>query len=216
MKIAFLIIFLISTCIHLYASSKKDRKLRNLTKPFILPSLIGIYVVGANEVRFAIVLALFFSWIGDLFLMIKGVKYFTIGGISFMIGHFFFCLGYSCDVVLSKIHPAISLVLIAFFSVVVTYTFGKLKPYLPKKLFYPMMLYLFINGAMNCFAIFRHISLIGEGYAGIVTLIGAALFFVSDSTLFFVRFKNAYEKQNHFWVMLTYSFGELLIVLGLL
>ena len=48
------------------------------------------------------------------------------------------------------------------------------------------------------------------------TLIGAALFFISDSSLFFVRFNKDSRLKTHFLVMLTYSIGELLIVLGLL
>ncbi|MBO7389241.1 MAG: hypothetical protein J6T95_01850, partial [Oscillospiraceae bacterium] len=92
--------------------------------------------------------------------------------------------------------------------------FSKLKPHLPKPLFYPMLLYLLINGAMNCFAIFRSISL--SSLPGIVTAIGAALFFVSDSSLFFVRFHKNSALKTHFLVMLTYSIGEFLIILGLL
>ena len=42
------------------------------------------------------------------------------------------------------------------------------------------------------------------------------LFFISDSTLFFVRFKKDGRLKTHFWVMLTYSIGELLIVSGLI
>ena len=84
----------------------------------------------------------------------------------------------------------------------------------PKPLFYPMLLYLLINGTMNCFALFRLISL--PCIATVITCIGAFLFFISDSTLFFVRFKKDGRIKTHFWVMLTYSIGELLIIIGLL
>ena len=52
--------------------------------------------------------------------------------------------------------------------------------------------------------------------AGIITCIGAILFFISDSSLFFVRFKKDCLLKTHFLVMLTYSIGEFLIVLGLI
>ena len=71
-----------------------------------------------------------------------------------------------------------------------------------------------INGAMNCFAIFRYLS--DPSLAGIVTVIGAVLFFISDSSLFFVRFNKNSRMKTHFIVMLTYSIGEFLIVLGLI
>ena len=92
MKTISIIIFVVSTAIHLYASLKQDKKLRNYTKPFILTSLLGFYVASTNELRVVTILALLFSWIGDLWLMIPGVKWFAIGGVSFMISHFFFIL----------------------------------------------------------------------------------------------------------------------------
>ena len=54
------------------------------------------------------------------------------------------------------------------------------------------------------------------GAAGIVTAVGALLFFISDSSLFFVRFHKDSRLKTHFLVMLTYSLGEFLIVLGLI
>ena len=214
MKYVFLAIFIVSTAIHLYASLRKDTRTRNITKPFILLSLLGFYVLAARSVSAAIILALIFSWIGDVLLIPKGIKWFTAGGIAFMISHAFFVVGYLKDIVFSRIPVILILLLAVFFVAAVAFIFSKLKPYLPKALFYPMFLYLLINGTMNCFAIFRCVSM--PTAAAITTAIGAALFFISDSSLFFVRFKKDGRLQTHFLVMLTYSIGEFLIVLGLL
>ena len=214
MKTAFLAVFVLSTAVHLYASLRKDTRLRNLSKPFLLLSLLGFYITAARAPTAAIILALLFSWLGDVLLIPKGVKWFTAGGIAFMISHGFFIAGYWKDVDFSGI-PVVLIVLLAlFFAATVSFVFSKLKPHLPKALFYPMFLYLLINGAMNCFAIFRCVS--NPTAATITTAIGAALFFVSDTSLFFVRFKKDSRLKTHFLVMLTYSIGELLIVLGLL
>ena len=214
MKYLFLAVFAVSTAIHLYASGRKDKKLRNLTKPFILSGLLGFYVLGAETVLPAVVLALFFSWLGDVLLMPEGIKWFTAGGISFMISHAFFVAGYCKEIVFSAVKAPVVILLAAVFIILVVYIFSKLKPYLPKPLFYPMFLYLLINGTMNCFAVFRYIS--RPCASTLVTCIGAVLFFISDSTLFFVRFKKDGRLKTHFWVMLTYSIGELLIIIGLL
>ncbi len=214
MKYLFLAVFVVSTAIHLHASLKKDVKWRNISKPFLLLSLLGFYLTAAREISVAIVLALLFSWIGDILLMPKGVKWFTAGGIAFMVSHAFFIAGYLKDIDFSRIRPLLILCLAAFFIAAVAFIFSKLKPHLPKALFYPMFLYLLINGAMNCFAIFRCVSL--PSLATLTTAVGAALFFVSDSSLFFVRFKKDSRLKTHFLVMLTYSIGEFLIVLGLL
>ena len=214
MKYVFLAVFILSTAVHLRASLRKDTRLRNLSKPFILLALLGFYLTAASSVSVFIVLALIFSWIGDVLLMPKGVKWFTAGGIAFMISHAFFVAGYWKDVEFSRIPVWLILFLAVFFITVVTLVFRRLEPHLPKALFYPMFLYLLINGTMNCFAIFRAVSMVTM--PAIVTAVGAALFFVSDSSLFFVRFKKDSRLKTHFLVMLTYSIGEFLIILGLL
>ena len=214
MKYVSLLIFVISTSVHLYASIKSNKPLRDKTKPFILLSLLGFYCFSVDKIEITVVLALIFSWLGDVLLIPKGIKWFTAGGIAFMISHFFFILSYNKTINFNVINPTIIIVLALFFIVVVSFIFSKLKEHLPKPLFYPMYLYLLINGTMNCFAVFRFLTSMDLG--GIITVIGAALFFVSDSALFFVRFKKNCLLKTHFLVMLTYSIGEFLIVLGLI
>ncbi len=214
MKYVFLAIFLISTTIHLYASKKQNKMLRGITKPFILLSLLGFYVFAASAVKWTVVTALLLSWLGDVLLIIPGVKWFTIGGISFMISHVFFILSYNYDINFANVPLAAIIILALVFISIVTFLFSKLKPHLPKALFYPMYLYLLVNGAMNCFAVFRMINTCS--LSTVLTCIGAVLFFISDSSLFFVRFNKESRQKTHFLVMLTYSLGELLIVLGLI
>ncbi len=214
MKHVFLAVFILSTAVHLYGSIRKDSKLRNITKPFLLLSLLGYYILAARTPSAAVILALIFSWIGDVLLIPKGVKWFTAGGIAFMVSHAFFIAGYCRDIDFSRISVPLIVFLAAFFTAAVVLIFSKLKPHLPKALFYPMFLYLMINGAMNCFAIFRFAS--APAAATLITALGAALFFISDTALFFVRFNKESRLKTHFLVMLTYSIGELLIVLGLI
>ncbi len=212
MKILFLTIFIVSTAIHLYASAKSNKKLRNVTKPFILPSLLGYYCVATSIPMTSVIFALIFSFLGDVLLIPKGVKWFTAGGISFMVSHAFFIVSYAHNLDLSKIGTVVAVS--AVFVIAVIAIFSKLKEHLPKPLFYPMFFYLLLNGAMNCFAFFRLISNPCQG--NLITFIGAVLFFISDSCLFFVRFNKNGKQKTHFWVMLTYSIGEFLIVLGLI
>ena len=209
-----LILFFIVTGIHLYASLKQDKPLRNKTKPFILLLLLAFYCLSADKIAPTVVAALLFSWLGDVLLIPQGIKWFTAGGISFMVSHFFFILSYAALTDFSVINKVIMVILPIAFFVSSSIVFKYLKPHLPKQLFYPMYLYLLINGAMNCFAWFRSMS--SAGAAAILTAIGALLFYVSDTSLFFVRFDKDSRLKTHFLVMLTYSIGELLIVLGLI
>lgn len=214
MKIIVLILFFIVTAIHLYASLKQDKPLRNKTKPFILLLLLAFYWLSAEKILITVILALIFSWIGDVLLIPRGVKWFTAGGIAFMVSHIFFILTYARLTDFSRISRVWMIILPVLFITSTLIIFSKLRPHLPKALFYPMLLYLLINGGMNCFAWFR--SMANPGLAAVITAIGALLFYISDSSLFFVRFDKNSPLKTHFLVMLTYSIGEFLIVLGLI
>ena len=90
-------------------------------------------------------------------------------------------------------------------------------PTTPKIMVGPMYIYLLANATMNTFALMQLISHRSAG--AVVAYIGALLFFLSDCTLFLVRYYKKNETlifHKHFTVMLTYLAGELLIVLGML
>ena len=214
MNIVALILFIIVTGIHLYASLKQDKKLRAATKPFILLTLLAFYCLSAKPVMLFVVLALLFSWLGDVLLIPAGLKWFTAGGISFMVSHLFFILSYAKLTDFTRVSRAAMIILPVIFICSTLIIFKYLRPHLPKVLFYPMLLYLLLNGAMNCFAWFRSLS--AAGTAAVITAVGALMFYVSDCSLFFVRFDKNSRLKTHFLVMLTYSLGELLIVLGLI
>ena len=214
MKYIFLSIFIIITGIHLYASLKQNKPLRDKTKPFILLSLMGFYCYSVDTIVYSVLLALFFSWLGDILLIPKGIKWFTAGGVSFLIGHIFFIISYARFVNYEAVGKVLIILLPILFITTSMMVFKWLKPYLPKVIFYPMFIYLITNGLMNCFAWFRALSL--SGIASFITAFGALLFYVSDCSLFFVRFKKDSILKTHFLVMLTYSIGELLIILGLI
>ncbi len=214
LKYSMLALFAFSTAIHLYASLKQNKPLRNMTKPFILIGLFGFYLAAAEPAVPTVLLALAFSWLGDMLLIPPGTKWFAAGGTAFTFSHGFFVISYAAVTDFSKLPSALTVLLPAIFVTAALIVFRCLRQYLPESLRAAMLLYLVVNGMMNCFAWFRAIS--GGGVAGLVTAVGALLFFVSDSTLFFVRFHKEGRIRTHFLVMLTYSLGEFLIVLGLM
>lgn len=213
--------YIVFTGLHLYASYIQRDSLRAPTKVVILLAILGMYLtyahcVGATPSMF-VVFALVTSWLGDVFLIPKGVKWFIIGGIFFWISHFLFIVAYSeSGIVFSAINPIIAAAIALVYVAVVVFVFSKLKDSLPRGLYYPMFFYLLTNGAMNVFAWFRLLSGSCSLLSGLATGIGALLFFASDSSLFFVRFHKDKPIKTHFFVMLTYSLGELLITLGLM
>lgn len=208
----YLAMFAISGVIHLYASKKSDTKLRARTKGFILLGLLGWYCCAADPFRGIVCAAIITSWLGDVLLIPKGVKWFTAGGISFFASHLCFVFAYLPNVNFNIVPIWVVVLAAAVYFTAVCLVFRGLKNSLPKMLTVPMFLYLLVNGAMNCFALFQLISL--PCTATVITFIGALLFFASDSALFYTRFKKDSVFKNHFFVMLTYIIAEFLIVWG--
>jgi len=215
MKYVFLILFIISSLVHLYGSYKDNVIIRNYSKSLILIGLIGFYVYSVEEINLLLVFALFFSWLGDVLLIPKGVKWFTAGGISFMISHFLFITVYYPHINFNNVNWIIVVIAFIIYFYFVNKVFKMLKPYLPKGLFIPMYIYLLINMANNLFAWMMFMSNMTIG--SILVLIGAISFFISDSCLFLVRFHvQEIVPKRHFIVMLTYIIAEYLIVYGLM
>lgn len=91
-----------------------------------------------------------------------------------------------------------------------------LKPSTPKMMLLPMYFYLICNSTMNVFALMQLVANPCKG--SIIAYVGAVLFFISDCTLFLVRYHKNKDLifKKHFTVMLTYILGELLITYGVL
>lgn len=213
MKIFFLLLFITSSAVHLWASAKSDINLRAKTKGFILSSLLLWYITTSVQPESFVIAALLFSWFGDILLIGKGIKWFASGGISFGLSHVFFCLSYLNQIQFNSIPVAVLIVAAIVYITAGLIIFSKLKVFLPKSLLAAMFSYMLVNSTQGCFALLRLLTL--RNTAGLITFIGTTLFFISDATLFFVRFAKDGKKRNHFMVMLTYIAAEFLIVLGL-
>lgn len=204
------------SAVHLYHSWIDDSAKRKYTKPFLLPLIIAYYLVSASEISVILVIALAASWLGDVLLIPKGNKWFTFGGISFMITHFLFIAVYAFQFdVSAAVRPLTITAAVAYYGISAV-IIKKLTPSTPKMMLAPMYIYLLSNSTMNVFALMQLISLRTSGAA--VAYAGAVLFFISDCTLFLVRYHKNKDLifKKHFTVMLTYILGELLIVQGML
>ena len=216
MKYAALVLLAVSSVIHLYHSWIDDYEKRRYTKPLLLIFIILYYLFSVDNYSFLLIAALITSWLGDVLLIPKGDKWFVMGGISFMATHVLLVLVYAFNFEFSRvIWPMIIPLALMYYgiSAVIIHT---LKPSTPKKMLLPMYFYLLCNSTMNLFALMQITSLRSKGAA--VAYIGAVLFFVSDCTLFLVRYhknKNLIFKK-HFTVMLTYILGEFLITQGVI
>ncbi len=216
MRYLFLVLFAAVSAVHLVHSWQDRPSLRAKTKPFLLLLLLLWYLTSAEEPRGFLIVALVFSWLGDALLIPKGNKWFTAGGIAFMISHFFFVLTYLPELRLDRIIWWILIPAAAVYCFVSWKIIRSLIGTTPKAMLLPMNFYLICNSAMNVFSLAQLMALRNTG--AWIAYVGAVLFFVSDCCLFLVRYhrKKDLVFKKHFTVMLTYLLGEFLICLGML
>lgn len=216
MKHLFLILFFLVSIIHLVHSWQDDSRKRALTKPFLLLSLAAYYAFAAESISLILLSALLTSWLGDVLLIRKGHKWFIFGGISFLASHVLFVYVFAPAIRWTAVPWAlIALLAVVYYGFSLKIMLAVQKT-TPKMMVVPMYLYLLANSTMNLFALMRLFTLRTPG--SIVSFIGAVLFFISDCTLFLVRYypKTDAVFKRHFPVMLTYLGGEFLITLGML
>ncbi len=212
MQTVFLALFIAVSVIHLYGSYIDNKRVRNATKGAILLCLLGYYLSSAQTIDWGFTGALIFSFLGDVLLMFQGG--FIVGGVCFALAQFCLIAAYVPHIQFET--AALYMLLAALvYGAAVVLEFRALGGHVGKKLFPAMVFYLLSNAAMNVCALGWLLSAPGRGPA--LVFAGAALFFLSDCTLFFVRFHRTRPVwHKHFPVMLTYIAGELLITLGIL
>ncbi len=216
MKFVFLVLFAVSSIAHLYYSWKDEKRGRAYTKPFLLLFLALYYVFSVDKVSYLLLFALLTSWLGDVLLIPKGHVWFSAGGVSFMASHFLFIAVYAQRISFADVSWLPVIVLALVYCAVAAKIISMVWKTTPKLMRAVMYIYLLANGAMNVFALMQMLTT-GTGGA-IVAYIGALLFFVSDCSLFLVRYYGGREivYKKHFTVMLTYILGELLITQGII
>lgn len=218
MKYLFLVLLAIASIFHLKDSWKDDAKKRAISKPFLLIFILLYYLFAVNfQPSMLLVWALITSWIGDVLLIFKGNTWFTLGGISFGCSHILFILVYATQIDFAAVlNWKLAPVALVYYCIA-GFIIYKLTATTPKKMIVPMYLYLLANATMNIFSLMQLITT-KPCAATIVAYIGAILFFISDCTLFLVRYYKKPEivPKKHFTVMLTYILGEFLITQGII
>lgn len=216
MKYIFLVLLAVSFAVHLYHSYKDETKKRPYTKWILLLAIIGYYLCSVEKPSAVLVAALATSWLGDVLLIPQGMAWFTAGGISFLISHILFIAVYVPNVDFQSVTWwAVVLASLIYLTVAVL-VFKALIPTTSKSMIAPLFLYISANAAMNVFAFMQLLS--NPCLASAIAYIGAVLFFISDCSLFFVKFHKNKDIifKRHFTVMLTYVLGEFLITQGVM
>lgn len=216
MKYVFLVLLIVISTIHLIDSYKDDAEKRARTKGFLLPLILLFYLFSVKEYSWVLIAALITSWLGDVLLIPKGTKWFVMGGISFLVSHILFIFTYVPNIVFAEVKWYIVIPVAVIYFTIAGIIIKNIINNTPKMMIFPMFAYLIANSTMNTFALMQLISAPSAG--SVIAYIGAVLFFISDCTLFLVRYHKKPEIifKKHFTVMLTYILGELLITQGII
>jgi len=180
-----------------------------LTKPLIMLSIIVFYFLQTrNQRNFQdklILVAFFFSMLGDTFLMFNGEIYFMFGLGSFLITHLFYIFVFSRNRL--KINPLVRIFFLVF-SIIILFV---LKKNISNFFIIPIVIYVITITIMAIFASERNTNT--KSYR--LVLMGAILFLLSDSLIAIDKFVVPIPFQT-FLIMGTYILAQYLISVGFL
>ena len=203
-KIAFFV-FLLVSIFDIIGILFKIPILIVIFKPFILLSLLVLYSLSISLKNRWYVLALVFSFFGDVFLMFTGELYFIVGLISFLIAHILFI-----KIVISRIQNTTVLKviysIIPFLLVFSTLLFI-LKGSLDEMLV-PVVIYGFTISTFGTVSLLDYLN--KGSNKTLLMLVGSIIFIVSDSVLAIDKF----HFETHTFkviIMCTYVLAQYLI-----
>jgi len=226
--------FFIIAIIHIYACNKDKDRLQHKTKIFLMPLLIltvilyTIFKLHSFTLEiFLLIDALFFGWIGDIFLLEKNLsqKKFKKGLVCFLSGHILYIiiLFRIYDFSYTSYIPTILIFLL--YSIVIFFIFSK--SFFPKGVIrYLIIIYAIILCLNSCtslilivtyftkknsFNLYKNYSYIFK----LFTLFGGGLLFaISDTMLSFITFNRRFKHADTL-VMTTYTLAQFLLALGI-
>ena len=185
-----------------------------ILKPLLIPTLIAAAILNTKRSfgRNLIVTGLFFSFMGDVFLLVddKFPILFIIGLICFLLTHLLYCWYFlqikRTSVSLLILHPFLALIPIAYTAallMILMPTLGSLK--------IPVIIYAIVLGCMLLCSLYAYKNILPA--AAILFTTGALFFIMSDSLLAINKFYYSF-KQAGFLIISSYCAAQFLIVKG--
>lgn len=208
------ILFVVIAFVQLLAILFELENLRFITKPILMPCL-ALAVYGnsiAGKQRALILTALFFSFLGDSFLLFdyKNPLFFIFGLVSFLITHILYIIYF---IGIKPFRPSVLKTQPWIILLVLAYGFGLVYFLYPSlgDLKIPVIVYALIICTMLLCSIhiYKRVNVRGGRYF----IAGALLFVISDSLLAIHKFYAAFQ-YGSFLIMLTYCAAQYFIAKG--
>ena len=214
MKNKFTIAFLLFTLAELVSIIYPSVILHYIAKPLLIPTLILLLLFSKTikPGKVLLVTGLFFSWAGDIFLMLesKNALFFIVGLVCFLTTHIFYIIYFlriqSQQISLLKRQPLLILLVVGYGFFLVWLLFphlGELK--------LPVIIYAAVICTMLLCSL--HVFTKVKSPDNFFYLVGAIAFVLSDSLLAFNKFYQPFSYAGIF-IMLTYCAAQYFIVRG--
>lgn len=185
-------------------------------KPVLIPFLIlGVYFSGSFPTKKLLLVALSFSWIGDIILLFadRDELFFITGLIAFLISHIVYILLFNKQLKYkNRKNKAVFWIGVTAIIMYLIIMVSILLPHLGD-LTMPVFVYALVISTMLLFAFKGFLT--WEEPGNWYVLIGAIAFVSSDSILAFNKFY-APIVMSSFLIMVTYLIAQYLIVVGIL
>lgn len=205
----FLLLFFLVVILDILAIINDSVFWQTLSKPLIIPSLAAYYLSQSKSRNRWYVMALFFSFLGDVLLLDK-TNLFLFGIASFLITQLVYIYIFSKGLLISSKSDKFKALapFLLFFMVLITVLAPGLKNFL-----IPVVVYGIAISLFGSVSLLKH--LVERDKASQLLLAGAVLFIISDSLIALNKF---HEPQVYYPVaiMLTYSIAQYLIAAHML
>ena len=212
----FLIIFILLSVFHVGAIFFKKEKIRRISKCFVVPLLLAVYMAGGEHKYIFIIPALVLGWIGDVLLIqIEKKSHFILGLASFLLGHVCYVITFAQILGLFGSGATINVPSLVIFTaptiLLAMVVFRLIKP--TKEMFLPVLLYMTVLLVMSFFGF--QVFLFHPGIAGLLILSGGFNFMVSDTILAYYTFRKL-KLWGAVLIMVFYILAQAEIIIGLM
>jgi uncharacterized membrane protein YhhN len=196
-----------------YETRRMSVKIRYLTKPMATALIwlgLVLHLPTLSWPVWLFVVGLALGLAGDVFLMFRGESFFKAGLASFFLGHIAYVIGFFVSGSVQSGVLALLIVLLPiailvfFYRIIISKVEGSLKmPVIAYSLVINLMLYMAL---LNIFRPEWGVT------ATILSIIGSALFVLSDSLLAYDKFaRPPGPPRDELWVMITYHLAQISI-----
>jgi len=207
-------LFFVALAVNITGIVLKNETLQYFSKPLLIVLLFIYFFLQTKGLvtnqKIWIGFALFFSWAGDILLIFQENKslFFLLGLSAFLLAHIFYIIFFHSVRMIENIKSNMWLLVlvVVYYAVLISI----LSPHLGEMKL-PVRIYGIVISFM--FMLAMHMLFIKNKIAGILMVLGALLFVISDSALAINKFYLPFEGAGII-IMLTYGLAQYFIIEG--